>query len=156
MASSRISHFSRFEALGRLALGASALALVWLVGCSQEATPCYPGDYVACACGAEPRGVAVCGAAGAGYETCDCSGAITAKLRDALEASAQAAVDAGERDSGSLTPFMSPCETNEECTTGLCFAFNAKGPHCSKTCRVTSDCEAPSTGCSLMGVCKVP
>jgi len=38
----------------------------------------------------------------------------------------------------------------------MCFNFNNKGPHCSKACTVPADCPAPSTGCSNMGVCKVP
>ncbi|MBP9087878.1 MAG: hypothetical protein KBG15_17285 [Kofleriaceae bacterium] len=37
-----------------------------------------------------------------------------------------------------------------------CYDFNSKGPHCSKTCSVATDCPAPSTGCSGMGICKVP
>jgi hypothetical protein len=64
------------------------------------------------------------------------------------------AVDGG---SGTL-PFMSECTLgeSEECETGLCFDFNAKGPHCTHACKIDDDCEAPSPGCSGMGVCKAP
>jgi hypothetical protein len=52
--------------------------------------------------------------------------------------------------------FMEACATDEQCTTGLCYPFNARGPHCSHPCTVDGDCEAPSPGCNGMGVCKVP
>jgi len=57
-----------------------------------------------------------------------------------------------------LLPFMSACTVghDEECATGLCFDFNSKGPHCTHACTVATDCEAPSDGCSGMGVCKAP
>jgi len=57
------------------------------------------------------------------------------------------------------TPFMDPCLTNEECTTGLCFLFNqaSVGRRCTRTCMIATeaaDCPAPSTGCNGMGLCK--
>jgi hypothetical protein len=63
------------------------------------------------------------------------------------------AVDAGE-----LLPFMAECSVgeHERCDTGLCFDFNAKGPHCTHACEVDADCEPPSEGCNGMGVCKAP
>jgi hypothetical protein len=67
---------------------------------------------------------------------------------------AAAVPDAG--GDGGLLPFMSPCEDNEDCESGLCFAFNAAGPHCTHSCTVDDDCEAPSPGCNGMGVCKRP
>lgn len=140
----------------RLAGSAVMIFVGWSVGCSEKATPCSPGDYVPCDCGSDPAGVSQCTKTGEGYGTCDCSGTVAAKLRDALDASTQAAPDAEAREAGSLIPFMGPCEKDEQCTTGLCFSFNAKGPHCSKPCTGAGDCEAPSTGCSGMSVCKVP
>lgn len=55
-------------------------------------------------------------------------------------------------------PFLSECTLgmDEACASGLCFDFNAKGPHCTHGCDVDDDCEAPSPGCSGMGVCKAP
>lgn len=67
---------------------------------------------------------------------------------------AASAADAGP--DGGLLPFMSACEENEDCESGLCFAFNAAGPHCTHSCTVDTDCEAPSPGCNGMGVCKRP
>jgi len=66
------------------------------------------------------------------------------------------AADAGA-GAGSV-PFMGDCELghNEQCSTNLCFNYNSKGPKCTHACTMDSDCEAPSPGCSGMGVCKAP
>ena len=58
-------------------------------------------------------------------------------------------------------PFMCPCtimdvDPCDEAAGETCFAFNDKGPHCTRECEGDDDCEAPSTGCSGMGVCKAP
>ncbi|MCB9560536.1 MAG: hypothetical protein H6709_14490 [Kofleriaceae bacterium] len=55
-------------------------------------------------------------------------------------------------------PFMGECTLgmDDACETGVCFDFNAKGPHCTHACTVDADCEAPSLGCNGMGVCKAP
>ena len=58
--------------------------------------------------------------------------------------------------SGELLTFMTACETNEQCETGLCFNFNSKGPHCTTSCIAPTDCAAPSPGCNNKGVCKAP
>ena len=55
-----------------------------------------------------------------------------------------------------LLPYMATCAANEECDSGLCFEFNAKGPHCTTTCELDLECEAPSPGCNGKGVCKAP
>jgi hypothetical protein len=66
-------------------------------------------------------------------------------------------VDAGSgADAGEILPFMSSCQTNDQCETGLCFSFNSKGPHCTHGCMMDEDCEDPSPGCNNMGVCKAP
>jgi len=54
------------------------------------------------------------------------------------------------------TPYMAPCTSNDECETGLCFDFNAKGPHCTTTCELDLECAEPSPGCNGKGVCKAP
>lgn len=53
-------------------------------------------------------------------------------------------------------PFMAECTSNDQCATGLCFNFNAKGPRCTHACMAAAECEAPSPGCSGMHVCKAP
>lgn len=72
------------------------------------------------------------------------------------DAGASADADPASPDAAGLLPFMSMCENNEDCESNLCFNFNAKGPHCTHACTVDADCEAPSPGCSGMGVCKTP
>ena len=59
---------------------------------------------------------------------------------------------------GEAIGYMEACTVgmDELCETGLCFDFNTKGPHCTHACTVDTDCEAPSTGCNGMGVCKAP
>lgn len=62
---------------------------------------------------------------------------------------------ADNADAGGLG-FMESCVENEDCETGLCYAFNQGGPLCTHSCTVDTDCEAPSQGCNNMGVCKRP
>ncbi|MFO0676618.1 MAG: hypothetical protein U0169_08795 [Polyangiaceae bacterium] len=141
-----------------LAMALAALAAVVAISaCSTDGTPCYPGDYIACDCGAGKSGLSQCVASGEGYGACDCSGRVPGVTVVAPAATSDAGPtdDAGS-DAGGLLPFMSPCETNEQCDTGLCFLFNAKGPHCSKACTNAAECPAPSTGCNNMGTCKAP
>ena len=70
----------------------------------------------------------------------------------------QPAADAGAdpADAGELASFMEPCENDDQCETGLCFPYNAAGPHCTHACENDLDCEEPSPGCNGMGVCKRP
>ena len=69
-----------------------------------------------------------------------------------------AGVDAGAEsaDAGDPLPYMSECQTNDQCESDLCFSFNAKGPHCTHGCVNDEDCAEPSPGCNNMGVCKAP
>ena len=62
----------------------------------------------------------------------------------------------GAGASASLKGFLEACEADQECTTGVCFDFTAKGKHCSKACTQDSDCESPSPGCNGMGYCRLP
>ena len=66
--------------------------------------------------------------------------------------------DASIGPDAALLPFMAECPLgdNASCASGLCFEFNSKGPHCTHACTLDTDCEAPSPGCSGMGVCKAP
>lgn len=132
-----------------------AVAPILAVASSCHDYPtCYAGDFRACTCnegGASTSGFQACLPSGDGFAACACNGAVPG-----LDASAipDAAPDAD--DSGGKLPFMSPCQNDAQCETGLCFPFNAKGPHCSKTCAHDSDCPPPADGCSNMGICKVP
>ena len=55
---------------------------------------------------------------------------------------------AASADAGDLLPFMSECEDNGQCETGLCYSYNAAGPHCTHECDSDLDCEDPSPGCN--------
>ena len=48
---------------------------------------------------------------------------------------------------GTKLPLMSPCQSDAQCETGLCYPFNAKGPHCTKPCTHDSECPPPADGC---------
>lgn len=133
--------------------------------CEPEGRPCYPGDYVACTCGDGAEGYARCSDDGEAYGACDCtsgvpSGSTTGGAGKAGGGGAgggdAASGASGGADGGGSLPFMSPCDANEECETGLCHVYNAKGTFCSKPCESASDCPPPSPGCNMMGVCKAP
>ena len=82
---------------------------------------------------------------------------------DATAAAVDADPNQPDAMPGSAIGYLQPCDiTNDLCDTSQdlsCFPFNMKGPHCTHTCvrdQADDDCEAPSPGCSGMGVCKVP
>ncbi len=119
--------------------------LVALLACDDaRSRACLPGDFIECRCSGGEVGYASCDDEGAGYGACEFCGS-----------SPLAAGGAGG-GGGGLLPFLSECATDDECDTGLCHPFNAKGPHCSHPCELDTDCEPPSTGCNGMGICKVP
>lgn len=134
----------------RTARGASLFffAAFVVAACTSHGTPCSPGDYRYCDCPNKP-GYQQCSVSGDGYGACDCSGNFPSVLDAAAEDAPSDAPDSG------LLPFLSPCTTNEQCATNLCYPFNAFGPHCSKPCKIALDCPPPSPGCSNMGVCKL-
>lgn len=126
-----------------------AAAAIGAAACEVDSgRECYPGDWLACTCGAD-RGYQQCDPEGAGYGACDCSGAIPG-----LAASAGAG--SGGSGGAALLPFMSACDADAECQTGLCYTFAAKGDFCSQPCVDSAECPPPSTGCNMMGVCKAP
>lgn len=143
----------RFFRMGRrLAAGGVALALMAGAACRlDDGKPCYPGDYIACSCSEGARGYAQCSQSGEGYQACDCSG-VTPGL---VVVSAPADASTREASASSLLGFLEPCEDDQQCSTGLCFPFNAYGPHCSMPCEVDSDCPVPSPGCSNKKTCKL-
>jgi hypothetical protein len=128
----------------RFFAGAALLAVALAAACSDDGRPCFPGDKIACSCGPNTRGYASCDQAGNAYGACDCSG-ITVS-----DAGTGGASDSGKK------ALMEPCATNEECESGMCHNFNAKGPKCSKPCEIDTDCPPPSTGCNNQKVCKAP
>ncbi|WP_394820638.1 hypothetical protein [Pendulispora albinea] len=135
--------------------------VAWLIGslallaCSNHDAPsCYRGEFLTCACNGARSGLAMCLADESGYGTCDCSGAVPG-LDASVPPPGEGDAGAGDASGGKL-PFMSGCDQNEQCETGLCFPFNAKGPHCSKRCAGDGDCPSPSPGCNNQKVCKAP
>jgi hypothetical protein len=130
-----------------LSCGALAAA-----SCADSDRACYPSDWRACSCDDSAAGYQQCSVDGSAYGACDCSGMIPGLTTSAASGGGG---DGGAGGSGKL-PFMAECTTDQECETGLCYPFNAKGPHCSKSCSADGDCPPPSPGCSNMGVCKAP
>ena len=131
----------------------SALASLG-AACLEGERECYPTDWRGCTCGDGAPGYQQCDAAGDAYGACDCSGTIPA-LTTGASASSGAGGSAGS-GGGPSKGFLEECTTDEECVTGLCYPFMAKGPHCSQPCGGDGDCPPPSPGCNLMGTCKVP
>ena len=134
-------------------LWAAVLGLVCAVSCAVDGRPCAPDDYAYCDCPSGARGYAQCAADGSGYGGCDCSGNIPEGAGVLIDLGAEPP-DAGASDSG-LAGFLEVCSEDGECETGLCFPYNAFGPHCTTPCDKDSECPPPSPGCSGMGVCKL-
>src|SRR5262245_27822378 len=114
----------------RRAIVLVAVVLCGASACSMDGgAQCAAGDYRYCDCpSAKQQGYALCKNDGSGYGACDCSGAIPS--------GAGILVEAGVADAGATAApsgsFLSPCSSNNECASGLCFSFNAYGPHCSQ------------------------
>ena len=129
------------------------LALLALhAACSADGTACYSGDYRYCDCPSDRRGYEQCDARGDAYGACDCSGNLPPHVGILVDAGAP---EAAAPSDGGLLPLLSPCSSDSDCASNLCFAFNAYGPHCSIRCAKDADCPAPSPGCSNKGVCKL-
>lgn len=145
-------------------LALAALFALVAAACGDDAPPCELGDRRACSCADGRQGYAACTAAQSGFGACDCdsgtpSGSTTASVGAGGAGGAGGAAAGGASGAGGaagLLPFMSPCDSDEQCETGLCYDFNAKGPHCTTPCTLDADCPPPSPGCNNMGVCKAP
>src|SRR5262245_41889813 len=111
-----------------------ACAALAAASCAESDGECYPTDWRACTCNGGAEGYQQCGADGA-YGACNCSGNIPG-----LTTSAGTGGSGGGGGDGGKLGFMEPCMTDEQCETGLCHPFNAKGPHCSMPCTADSDC----------------
>lgn len=127
---------------------------------------CYAGDFRPCSCNGGGRGFQACRAStetdfeGDEYGVCVCDGTTPGVDASATsrDAAGDVAVDAGEpdatiADAGRLG-FLAPCETNEQCETGLCHTFSQKGTFCTKACTLPADCPPPSNGCNNQGICR--
>lgn len=142
--------------------GWTMLAALLIASCVDEGQFCYAGDYRRCECEDGASGFEQCNSVGEAYGECDCESGIpgaasgTGGAAGGSGGSGGASGGAGGSGGAELLPFLSPCDEDEECESGLCFAFNAKGPHCTTPCDGPEDCPPPSTGCNMMGVCKVP
>jgi len=129
------------------------VALVCTLGiaCGADERQCYPGDFIACVCEDRRAGYAQCDVGGSAYGACAFCG-----TTPGLAQSGGGEGGEGGEGGAALLPFMAECEADEECETGLCFFFPAKGSYCSHSCETAGDCELPSPGCNGMGVCKAP
>ena len=125
---------------------ASAVTAALFFGCGGGDEACYPTDWEGCSCADGAPGYHQCGALGDAYGACDCSGT--------TPGAAAPITDAGPDGASVLAPFLAICKGSAECESGICYNFNAKGPHCTIACNADADCPAPSPGCSHMGVCK--
>lgn len=148
---SRHDPMKRPRSIARLVVAALALASVGVVACAADGRACAPGDYRYCDCTASKPGYQLCADDGSGYGACDCSGKIPPGAGVLVEAGA----DADAAVDGSLAGFLGPCMHDTDCTTHLCFPYNAYGPHCTQPCAKDIDCPAPSPGCSNNKVCKL-
>lgn len=144
------------------ALGGALASIAWIcVACGQGngGANCLPEDVERCACGDGRAGFMICDPrTSSGYGACNCE-------LDASPYLPAAGLEAGEGDGAASAgdgglAFLSACSTaagSPQCPAGTsCDDFPAKGPHCSRPCRLPTDCPAPSPGCNMMGVCKAP
>ena len=137
--------------VGRIALlVALPLGLVVPLACGEERPTCYEGDFLGCTCPNGQLGYKSCSSEER-YSVCTCDG-----TTPGLDASFEEDADADAPGVSSKLPFMSTCTTNEECESGNCHLFSMQGSFCTQSCKVITDCPAPSTGCNNRGICKAP
>jgi hypothetical protein len=130
---------------------------VLLVGACEEKPLCYEGDQQACTCDDGQCGFAACDVGANAYGACGSCGQVPAPAdSDVSCEDLGTGGGGGEGGAPALLAFMETCSNDEECETGLCHTFNAKGPKCSMPCQSDGDCPDPSPGCNNMGVCKAP
>jgi len=120
------------------------------VACRVDGPPCYAGDFVGCTCSNGKTGYQSCLPDEERYAACVCDG-----TTPGLDGSFEDA-DADVVDANTKLPFMSRCTKNEDCEANDCHLFSQQGSFCTKTCKTTEDCPAPSTGCNNRGICKAP
>jgi len=143
----------------RTPLMLAAAALGVLFACVADRPTCYAGDYLGCTCAGTTHGYQVCNAAGDGYGACVCDGTTPGVDASAAPTPAVDAAPEASAEAGAKKGFLAPCTSAEECASGLCQLFPAKGSFCSNRCTAPTasvDCPPPSTGCNAQGVCKAP
>lgn len=126
------------------------------VGCS-ETRACYEGDFEACTCSDGREGFAACDVAKGTYGACGSCGdvpGLTTSLGGGGSAGGGGA--GGAMTSSAKLGFLESCEKDEDCESGICHVYTAKGPRCTLACQTAADCPSPSPGCNNMGFCKVP
>ncbi len=142
-----------------IAIGAATLlaSLLLAPGCSEPRS-CYEGDFVACTCDDGRAGFAACDAANDALGTCGSCGVVPGAITGSGGGSGGGGAGGGGGGAGgaALLGFMETCVQDEDCESGLCHVYNAKGPKCTLPCQVDADCPVPSPGCNMMGVCKAP
>jgi hypothetical protein len=126
------------HALAAATVSAVGVALA-AVGC-HDAPACHGGDWIACRCDGGRRGFAPCDAEAEAFGDCRCDGV-------------PGMTDPGE--DGEAGALYTACEQDADCDSGLCYSFNARGPHCTQACEDADDCPPPSSGCNGKGVCKI-
>ena len=139
------------------ARGAVLVGALLLGGCG-EVPVCFEGDMQACTCDDGQCGFAACDVAANAYGACGSCGEVPAPADKSVSCEDVSGTGGGGGTGGAppLLGFLETCSKNEECETGYCHTFNAKGPKCSTPCQSDGDCPAPSPGCNNMGVCKAP
>ena len=151
-------------AWGRLLVILGVVAVV-AIGCAERHA-CYAGDFEACTCDDGRRGYAACDVEKDVYGACGSCGEVPGLTSDGSGAASSGGGGAGGASGGSggasattssaKLGFMETCAKDEDCESGLCHVFNAKGPKCTVLCTTDADCPPPSPGCNNMGVCKAP
>jgi hypothetical protein len=141
---------------GLLVLAMTLLVvLASTVACSPSYPSCYRGESQGCSCANGRHGYQACNVTEDGFQACICDGT-TPGADGGRDASV---IDAHPEEAGASGGYLSPCGPNGTCTGAgsVCFPFTSKGQLCTKKCTMSSDCPAPSAGCSTMnGVCKAP
>lgn len=135
------------------------------LGCAEKRT-CYAGDFEACTCDDGRAGYAACDAEKDVYGACGSCGAVPGLASGSGGSGSGSSASGGGGSGGaggaSVTTssaklgFMETCVNDEDCESGMCHVYNAKGPKCTLPCTSAADCPPPSPGCNNMGVCKAP
>ncbi len=141
------------------AAGIGLLAAVLLAGACSEQPACYAGDFRACTCADGRRGFAACDAAADAYGACASCGLVPGATWTASSGGGAGSGGAGGAGGATTTTklgFMETCAVDEDCESGICHVYTAKGPRCTLHCQTAADCPPPSVGCNNMGFCKAP
>jgi hypothetical protein len=134
------------------------LATLFFSGACAERRTCYEGDFIACTCDDGRAGFAACDVAADEHSACGSCGEVPGAPFTSSGGAGGSGGSGGAGGAGgsALLGFLETCTKDEECETGLCHTFNAKGPKCSQPCQADADCPPPSPGCNMMGICKAP